>query len=179
MIGNAKQLVIWLMNAPSDKQFKLTEYRQKRSLSQNAYYWVLVQKLAGKLHMSKTELHNRLLQDYGVIETFGGKAARFLLPDTYKTEEDVLRKKTVHLKATSQTTVLADGIRYRTYVLMKGSHDMNTDEMSKLLDGCVQECKAQDIETLTPKELAIMRREDEADKSGGDTEGSKRIRLGA
>lgn len=170
MIGTPAQLVMRLMKAPQDKLFELKEHRKKRTLTQNAYYWQLIGKLAPKLGMNNNELHNRLLQSYGKVELFGGKALRAMLPDTDETEKEVLNNQTVHLKPTSQTTVLADGVRYRTYVLMKGSHDMNTKEMAELLDGCVMECKQHDIETLPPWELAEMRRMEDARKNKGNAD---------
>lgn len=177
MIGTPVQLVLWLMKAPQDKLYELKEHRKKRTLTQNAYYWQLIGKLAPKMDMNNDELHNRFLQSYGKVELFGGKALRAMLPDTDETEKEVLNNQTVHLKPTSQTTVLADGIRYRTYVLMKGSHDMNTKEMSDLLNGCVHECEQHDIETLPPWKLDEMRRIEEQrerkNKGNTDSEGSE------
>ena len=43
---------------------------------------------------------------------------------------------------------------YRGY---KGSHELNTAEMAKLIDGTVYECKEAGIETLTPNELERMK----------------------
>ena len=36
---------------------------------------------------------------------------------------------------------------------------MNTKEMSKLIDGIVEEAKTLDIETMTPNELQILKEE--------------------
>lgn len=162
MTGTAKQIIDWMLQALQSDPTRLwdvSEHREKRTLSQNAYYWALLGKTARKLRMPTTELHNRMLRDVSdlIAECFGGKKAFLLLPDTDETEEKALRSETVHIKPTAQTKVLADGLTYRTYVLLKGSHDMTTDEMSALLDRLIEEAKAQGIETLTPKELATMR----------------------
>lgn len=45
---------------------------------------------------------------------------------------------------------------YRTYVMLKGSSDYDTREMSELIDGLVSECKECGIETATPEELQRM-----------------------
>ena len=42
---------------------------------------------------------------------------------------------------------------FRVYL---GSSNYNTQEMSLLIDGVVEECKELGIETLTPQELAAM-----------------------
>ena len=161
LIGKPKQLITMLLNLNQDTVYEIREHKEKRSMSQNAYYWTLLGQLAGKLKMSKPELHNRMLRSYGQIEIFGGKAARLSLPDTDETEEKALKSETVHMRPTSQTITLADGVTYRTYVLLKGSSDLNTAEMAQLLDGLIEECKQNDIETMTPKELEELRRIEE------------------
>ena len=40
--------------------------------------------------------------------------------------------------------------------MLRGSSTYNTEEMSKLIDGLVSECKEQGIETLPPEELERM-----------------------
>ena len=164
MTGTARELIDRLLgimqNAP-DKLWDLNEHREKRTLTQNAYYWALLGKTARKIGggMTTTELHNRMLRDCSdiIAESFGGKKAFLLLPDTEETEKKALASETVHIKPTAQTKVLADGVTYRTYVLLKGSHDMTVDEFSALLDNLIEEAKQLGIETLTPAKLAVMR----------------------
>ena len=45
----------------------------------------------------------------------------------------------------------------RKYVIIKGTHEMTTNEMSILLEDLVDECKTQGIETMTPIELEELR----------------------
>ena len=49
-----------------------------------------------------------------------------------------------------------NGKLYRVYVVMRGSHTYDTKEMSRLIDGTVQEAKEHGIETLPPDELERM-----------------------
>jgi hypothetical protein len=42
---------------------------------------------------------------------------------------------------------------YRAY---RGSHTYNTEEMARLIQGTVMECKDHGIETATPEEIAQM-----------------------
>ena len=160
MTGTPAQVITWMMarlKTHPDAVFNVTLRKEKRSRSQNAYYWVLLSKVAQKIGEPASVVHNRMLRDYPCPFVVGGQMARTLLPDTDETEAKVLRLEAVHLKPTSQTTVLADGIRYRTYILLRGSHDLTVDEMSWLLEGMVQEAKMHDIETMTPDELAKLR----------------------
>ena len=54
--GNIFQITTKLMNLPQEDKLKLfdvSEHKEKRSLSQNAYFWKLCSLLADKLNLSK------------------------------------------------------------------------------------------------------------------------------
>ena len=53
-----------------DKTLRLTakQWRDKRSLDSNAYYWVLLSKLAESIKISKPRAHNIMLREYGQID---------------------------------------------------------------------------------------------------------------
>lgn len=158
MIGTADEIIMRLLPIrDSSKRYDIKEHRDKRSLTQNAYYWVLLGKVADKLRLPKPEVHNRMLRDFGQILIVDGQAARVVLPDTDAAEQRAISMETVHLKLTSQVCQFGDGKMYRTYVIMRGSHDYSTEEMTHLLDGMIEEAKQQGIETLPPDELAHMR----------------------
>lgn len=154
--GTAEKLVVFLMGQDRSKIWELAPHKARRSLSQNAYYWQLLGKTADAIRMSKPELHNRMLRDFGQIAWIDGQTVRVELPDTEKAEKTVLRSETYHLMPTVQVQE-REGKIYRTYVLLRGSSDYNTWEMSVLLDGMIQEAQGQGIETLTPAELEAMR----------------------
>lgn len=158
MVGLANDIITFLMVRKSDgKTYELKEFRRKRTLTQNAYYWVLVGKIADAIHERKSVVHNTLLRDYGQIEMLDGKAIRMPIPDTDAAEHQALCSDTFHIRPTSQVREGKDKTMYRTYVLLRGSSEYNTAEMKYLLDGCIQEAKQQGIETLTPSELEDMR----------------------
>lgn len=154
--GTAEKLVVFLMGQDRSKIWELAPHKIKRSLSQNAYYWQLLGKTADALRMSKPELHNRMLRDFGQVAWIDGQTVSVELPDTEKAEKTALRSETYHLKPTDRV-IEKVGKTYRTYVLLRGSSDYNTWEMSVLLDGMIQEAQEQGVETLTPAELEAMR----------------------
>ena len=53
MIGTAETLVKWLFNQKRDKLFEIKEHKEKRTLTQNAYMWSLINELANKMNLSK------------------------------------------------------------------------------------------------------------------------------
>lgn len=157
MTGNALLLVQYLMQAPREKLFDLTEHRAKRSRSQNAYYWELLDQTAEKMRMSRPEMHNRMLRALKKPKLFGDEQATVFLPDTDEVYEKALQDIELHLYPTKTTTNGKAG-PLRMYVILKGSSELDTGEMSQLLDLMIQEAQQQGIQTMTPAELANLRR---------------------
>lgn len=134
----------------------MKEWREKRSLDANAYYWKLLTEFSEVLRLPKSCAHNMMLRKYGQLELIGGQAVRIPIPDTVEAENTTLEAETYHIKPTSQVKAGIDGVIYRTYVMLRGSSDYDTREMSVLIDGLVEECKALDIETLPPEQIERM-----------------------
>lgn len=134
----------------------ITEQKRHRSLDANAYYWVLLSKLAEHMGVSKPFCHNFLLNRYGQIEVIDGRAVYVVLCETDTVQKRVEEDSFLHLRPTAQVKDGTDGRQYRTYMLLKGSHEYNTKEMSCLINGLVSECKEVGIETLPDKEIERM-----------------------
>lgn len=138
-----------------DKELRisLTRYRNKRSKDANAYFYVLVGKLADVMKVSKAYIHNLMLRKYGQIQTLDDRPVWVILPDTDEVAQEIDENDSVHLRPTSETKTGKDGRVYRTYLMLKGSHELDTKDMSTLIDGVVSECKEAGINTLTPAEI--------------------------
>ena len=126
-----------------DKKYsvEIKLFRKKRSRDQNDMYWAILTQMAKALGISNNRAHNIMLCRYGQAETFDDFDAIALLPDTDETEEKVAEMEKVHFKPTSQVTLGRDGRMYRTYKIMRGSSKYDTEEMSRLIDGVLDECK--------------------------------------
>lgn len=135
----------------------LKEERKKRSMDANSYYWVLISALAPALHISTSAAHNLMLRRYGQPEVIEDKMVYLVIPETENAEKRAMESDTYHIKPTSETRVGNDGGTYRTYIMLKGSREYDTKEMSVLIDGIVSECKEIGIETKTPEELEIIK----------------------
>lgn len=136
-----------------DLVLKITQRREKRSLDSNAYFHVLADKLRLKLNVSMAYIKNHLIADYGQIEYVDE------MPLIYKTtapEEYMMEQEYIHSKCVKVTEENGKNVYF--YRLYRGSHTYNTKEMAQLIEGTIQECKAQGIETATPKELEEMQR---------------------
>lgn len=127
---------------------EIKKHREKRSLNANNYFHKLCDELRKKLGISLAACKNDLITSYGQIEyvddtplTYGTKA-----PPEYVRE--LLE---IHMKL-----FRAEPDGWNWYVVYRGSHTYDSQEMAKLIDGTVEECKLQGIETMTPNELARL-----------------------
>lgn len=139
---------------------QIKKYRKKRSLDANAYYWVLITKLARRLELSNPEMHNMCLERYGQLEIMENKAVFVTIPDTEEAENKVRNALDYHLQSTSQVRQGVDGLLCRTYRLLRGSHTYNSEEMARLISGLIIMCKdAQipDSEIATPEEKRLLK----------------------
>lgn len=130
--------------------------KKKRSLTANAYYWMLIGKLAARLDISTSRAHNLVLRRYGAVETIDGDEVICFIPDTENAENEALEADLYHVKPTSATKVYKDGGVRRMYKILKPSHEYTTKEMSTLIHGLVDECNHMGIETATPEEVKEM-----------------------
>ena len=120
---------------------EIKRHRKRRSLDQNAMYWSILGQIAKALRISDNRAHNLMLRRYGAVETIDGKTVKLVLPDTDEAAQRADEAESYHIKPTSQVKVGTDGINYRTYLLLKGSHEMDTSEMTRLIDGVMDEAK--------------------------------------
>ena len=132
---------------------EIKQHRQGRSLNANSYWHVLIGKLADKLGTSKPYMKNLLHQRYGQL-AFENDA---IVPLIIRDDVCMMEREEIHVRATDKVREMDDGKLYRVYLLLRGSHTFNTEEMSILIDGTVGECKEVGIETLPPDELKRMK----------------------
>lgn len=139
---------------------EIKPYKKKRSLDANAYYWVLLTKLSKALQISNTEAHNMMLCKYGQPVIIDGQLARMPLPDTEDADKKIRNSMEYHLKPTSDVRAGKDGVTYRTYLMLRGSSEYNTEEMAMLIGGLISDCKEAGIsesEIATPDEKRLLK----------------------
>lgn len=128
---------------------RAVKYSEKRSLSANAYFHLLVGKIASAVNSTNTDVKNRLIREYGAFEYVGDQIPTFRLKAEY--EDNMLAREDIHVKPVGRE--YADGCEWVRFAFMRGSHTYNTAEMARLIDGTVEEAKELGIETLPPDEL--------------------------
>lgn len=143
--------------AEKDLRIKVNKITKPRSLDANAYYYHLVGQLANVLKASKPYIHNLMLRKYGQLQIIDDRPVWVILPDTDEVFKQTEENELLHLKPTAETKTGKDGTDYRTYLLLKGSHELDSKAFSILLDGIISECKEVGIQTETPEEIARMK----------------------
>ena len=133
-----------------DKEVEVTIklFHKKRSLNANSYMWVLLDKMAQVLHVTKEELYLDYIRRLGMFKDFT------LTEDEAKTFRVVWENFGTGWP-TEQVDYDADGekVVIRAYY---GSSRYNTKQMGRLIDEVVQDCKDLEIETLPPYKLDAL-----------------------
>ncbi|WP_276927214.1 hypothetical protein [Parvibacter caecicola] len=142
MKGTLYECIAYLTECDPQKQYEVKEVKKRRSLTQNAYYWAMLNKLARKLRMGDTEVHLNMLREYGVCEVM---SLSMSVPagDYFKYFDDL-------------GVDFIDGEERRMLKVYKGSSRMDSSEFSCLIEGMREECEAQGIDVATPEEIARM-----------------------
>ena len=142
MRGNAYECMAWLSNQDPSKTYECKKVARKRTLTQNAYYWAMLNRLARALRMSDSEVHLNMLREYGVCDLVT------LSPEVpvgcyFKYYDDL-------------GTDWIGGEERRTVKAYKGSSSMEPAEFARLIEGMREECESQGVDVATPEEIARM-----------------------
>jgi predicted lipase len=151
LVLNERQSAVSMYEELKDAEklsIKIGKHREKRSLDSNAYAWTLLGKLAKKLRLPKEEIYRNYIREIGGnsdIVCVQDKAVNKLRQGWSKNGLGWVTE-TMPSKLDGCTNV----------VLYYGSSIYDTEQMSRLIDLIVNDCKAQGIETKTPEEIAKM-----------------------
>ena len=125
-------------------------HREKRSNDANAYFHVLVNKLARVMKNSDEEMKIRMNLQYGTIAKKDGTFCGVKVPKNTDIQSFYPYAKWIG-------EVEEAGKMFDKYLFYKRTSELDNAEMSKLIDGVVQECHEQGIETLPPAELKALK----------------------
>lgn len=120
---------------------------KKRSLNANAYFHLLVGKIAEKNHTSKARTKNLLMARYGQEETIDGK--RYVI--SVDSSIPICEREDIHTKAIGYGFV--NDKEFTHYCVLRPTHDYDSVEMAHLIDGTVEEAKELGIPTLSENEI--------------------------
>ena len=123
---------------------KISQYRKKRSLDANAYFWVLADKLAAKLNIPKEDIYRAAIKD------IGGNSETVCVKNK---AVERLCKGWARNGLGWQTDTFPSKLEGCTNVILYyGSSTYNTAQMTLLINNIIDDCKEQGIPTMTPEE---------------------------
>lgn len=147
MVGTQKQAITWLLEQDNTKRYEVKEYKEKRSNDANAYFHVLVNKLARYINISDKEMKIRMNLQYGTIaKDENGNSIGVKIPKG----TDITQ---FYDYAKWFGECEENGIKFDKYLFYKQTHTLNTKEMSQLINGVIEECRERGIETKTQSEI--------------------------
>ena len=126
----------------------LKEYRP-RSLDANAYFWVLCDKLAEKTKIRKEEIYRDL------IKQIGGNSETVCVRN--KAVDKLRQGWEEHGIGWLTDTVESKIDGCTNVILYYGSSSYDSAQMARLIDLIVQECEQQDIETVSPEQISLLK----------------------
>lgn len=126
-------------------------FSHKRSLNANAYFHVLVGKIAEKLHISKQRAKNELLGRYGQREIID--SGQVII--SVRSDVDMMEREDLHCVPVGYATL--NGKDFTHWAIVRPSHTYDNLEMNALITGTVDEAKELGIETMTPDEIERMK----------------------
>lgn len=132
---------------------KVVKWSQKRSLSQNAYMWVLLDELGKVLGKSKIELYRHYIKDYGLFE---------ILPIKNAAVERFIRSWAANGVGWVCEELGESKLNgYTKLIAYYGSSTYDSTEMKRLVDAIVQDCKEQGISTMTMEEIMLLKNDND------------------
>ena len=124
--------------------------KKNRSLNANAYFHLLVGKIAEAMNLGEEETKVRLVLEYGtVMRDENGEKVGFKLPVSVDVNN-------VYKYAKWFDEREENGHKFNCFIIYEHTHNLDTKDMARLIDGTVYEAKELKIETLSSEEIERM-----------------------
>lgn len=144
---NAPAIMTKLLELKSQEilTIKIDKPKKKRSLDANAYCWTLIGRIAEKTGVPKSEVYRQAIREIG---------GNYEIVCVKEEATDSLRNGWEHNGLGWQTdTMLSKLDGCTNVVLYYGSSTYDTEQMGRLIENVIQDCKALGIETKPQNEI--------------------------
>lgn len=153
-----KDLILFLMQQPLEKEWLLEEFKEKkkRSLTANNYFHRLVGLLAKGEDGSFFRKKNELILHYGVQEFERTKDGELVIE--YLSDNDNYKNHEVKHYYPTQYGGEIRGVTVRAFLLLIGTHKYSSADMAHLIECTRNECLGcgipmEEVETFEEKQL--------------------------
>lgn len=146
-VGPAREMIDELKSL-DNLTLKFGKFKKKRSLDANAYCWTLIGKIAEKTNVPKNEVYREAIRGIG---------GNYEIVCIREDAADSLRKGWERNGIGWCTDTMLSKLDGCTNVMLYyGSSTYDTEQMSRLIENIIQDCKALGIETKSEAELASL-----------------------
>lgn len=151
------ELASYIDSLHEDKEYTLTvkERKEKRSISANNYFWVMCDKLAEKLRMSKTDIYRSYVKEIG-----GNNDVVCCINKAVSALREAWEARGTGWITETEDSKLDGCTNVRLYY---GSSTYDKEQMSRLIELAKQDCIENDIPTWDEDELQRL-----CEEWGGD-----------
>lgn len=137
----------------ADINVEIKKWRRPRSRDANAYFHVLVNKIAEAQSLGDDEVKRSLVVEYGALaKDENGNTLGAMLPVTADMDD-------FYPYYRCYKTMTLEGREYNCYLFYKRTHTLDTKEMARLIDGAIYVAKGLGIDTDTPEQIARYKEE--------------------
>ena len=129
----------------AELEIEIRPWKRRRSKDANAYFHVLVNQIAVARGLSDDEVKRDLVVQYGTAaRDEEGMRIAFKLPAAVDVEK-------IYPYTRMYKEVEEDGKTFKCYLVFKQTRDMDTKEMSHLIEGAITVAQELNIDTDTPE----------------------------
>lgn len=141
------ELASYIDSLHEDKEYTLTvkEHKEKRSISANNYFWVMCDRLAEKLRMSKTDIYRSYVKEIG-----GNNDIVCCINKAVSALREAWEARGTGWITETEDSKLDGCTNVRLYY---GSSTYDKEQMSRLIELAKQDCIENDIPTWDEDEL--------------------------
>lgn len=131
-----------------DVRVEIKMWREPRSKDANAYFHVLVNKIAEAQNLGNEEVKRSLVLEYGTLaRDDDGQLIGAMLPAGADIDQ-------FYPYTRLYKTMMMEGREYECYLFYKRTHTLDSKEMARLIDGTIYVAQGLGIDTDTPEQIA-------------------------
>lgn len=150
MIGSPEEISKYLWQLDKDKKYELKEYKEKRSLNANNYFWKLLVEVCELKNLDPIADYRRRIKELGIFRRF------MIETENTNTFEIMWGNYGKGWFCEEFDTEYIGDTEFKVIHAYYGSSSYNTKQMSRLIDGLVQDCIALGIETKPKEEIQSL-----------------------
>ena len=128
---------------------EIKKAQKHRSMEANRYAWVLIDQIAARQHVKKSEIYRNAIRDIGGVSSTGMMKTE-AIPIFREIWESKGLGNQIEVEDTEEDT------GWSSVRIYYGSSTYDSAQMSALLDSLIQDAEALGIPTITPKEEERM-----------------------